>query len=259
MPRASPTGWPRQRLRQAGLVERVAGLVQHAHQRRDELVLAVAGGDADVGGRAAAERVRALVEPAGIEVEAEPGHQRSAELLLPRRRERPGWAAAGRAACRASTASSSGGSSAARRSNSAHDLGRRADRAGARRAGRRRATGRARRRSTDAVSRDKPDDLGQLRRQHREIGLGARLAPESSRRWWWRAPAPRPGPARGHGRGDSGAASRADWPCCQGSRSASSSAPASCSPVSACGQELVRDPLEDRELLAAIVSGLAAA
>ena len=109
---------------QARLVERVAGLVQHAHQGRDDLVLAVAGGDADVGGRAAAERVRALVEPAGLEVEAEPRHQRAAELLLPRGRERPGRATRrGVAAWRARTASSRGGSSAASALEQRHDLG----------------------------------------------------------------------------------------------------------------------------------------
>ena len=125
---------------QAGLVERVAGLVQHAHQGGDHLVLAVAGGDADVGGRAAAERVRALVEPAGLEVEAEPGHQRAAELLLRRGRERPGrperrrhggLARQDRIQQRRQARPRAGRTAAPRR--------RRADRAGARRAARRRA------------------------------------------------------------------------------------------------------------------------
>ena len=78
--------------RQAGLVERVAGLVQHAHQGRGDLVLAVARGEADVGRRAAAERVRALVEPAGVEVEAEAGHQLAGERFLALGRERAGRA-----------------------------------------------------------------------------------------------------------------------------------------------------------------------
>ena len=148
MPRASPTGWPAQALGRPGLVERVAGLVQHAHQRRDELVLAVAGGDADVGGRAAAERVRALVEPAGVEVEAEPRHQRACPSAF--------WRSAGNG-----PAGVSGGrrrrlagqdrldqraAARGRAGRTAARPRRRAGRAGARRAARRRAEGRGRRR-----------------------------------------------------------------------------------------------------------------
>ena len=105
--------------RQPGLVEGVTGLVQHAHQGRDELVLAVAGGDADVVGGAAAERVRALVEPAGVEVEAQPGHQRAgrAPSDAPPGTGRPEDDCR-RGRCLAMAASTSGGSSAARRSNS---------------------------------------------------------------------------------------------------------------------------------------------
>ena len=87
MPLASPTGWPVHGARQARLVEGVAGLVQDAHQRGGDVVLAVAGGDADVGRRAAAERMGALVEPAALEVEPGTGHELAGEHLLPVGRE----------------------------------------------------------------------------------------------------------------------------------------------------------------------------
>ena len=57
--------------RQAGLVERVAGLVQHAHQGAGEVGLVVARGDAHVVGGAAGEGMRRDVEPAVMEVEAQ--------------------------------------------------------------------------------------------------------------------------------------------------------------------------------------------
>ena len=57
--------------RQVLLVAGVAGLVDRAHQALHEVVFAVARGQAHVLGHAAAERMRALVEPAGLEVEAE--------------------------------------------------------------------------------------------------------------------------------------------------------------------------------------------
>jgi hypothetical protein len=57
------------------LVLGVPGLVQDAHQRLGEVVLVVAGGDADVAGDAAAEGVVADIETAVIEVEADPLHQ----------------------------------------------------------------------------------------------------------------------------------------------------------------------------------------
>ena len=51
--------------RQVLLVARVAGLVDRAHQALHEVVLAIARRQAHVLGHAAAERMRALVEPAG--------------------------------------------------------------------------------------------------------------------------------------------------------------------------------------------------
>ena len=59
--------------RQAGFVEAMAGLVQHAHQGAREIGLVVARGDAHVVGRAAGEGMRRDVEPAVREVEADDG------------------------------------------------------------------------------------------------------------------------------------------------------------------------------------------
>ena len=59
--------------RQAGFVEAMAGLVQHAHQGAREVGFVVARGDAHVVGRAAGEGMRRDVEPAVREVEAEHG------------------------------------------------------------------------------------------------------------------------------------------------------------------------------------------
>ena len=73
---------PQQVTRQALLVATVAGLVDDAHQRGQEVVLAVAGGHAHVLGHAAAEGVRALVQPAGGKVEAHQPHRLQAERLL---------------------------------------------------------------------------------------------------------------------------------------------------------------------------------
>ena len=56
---------------QAALVERMAGLVQHAHQRAAEIAFVVARGDAHIVGRAAAEGMQADIEPAMVEIEAE--------------------------------------------------------------------------------------------------------------------------------------------------------------------------------------------
>ena len=75
--RASATGWPSQFARQVLLVAAVAGLVHRAHQAAEEVVLAKARGQAHVLGHAAAERVRAHVEPAGLEVEAEQARSRA--------------------------------------------------------------------------------------------------------------------------------------------------------------------------------------
>ena len=70
------------RLGQARLVERMAGLVQHAHEARERIRLVVAGGDADVAGAAAAEGVEADIEAAAVEVEAQSRHQAPGEGLL---------------------------------------------------------------------------------------------------------------------------------------------------------------------------------
>src|SRR4030095_7162594 len=56
------------------LETRVTGLVYGAHQALREIVLAVAGGQAHIFRDAAAEGVHALVEPPGIEIEAEQLH-----------------------------------------------------------------------------------------------------------------------------------------------------------------------------------------
>ncbi len=73
---------------QPALVERVAGLVQHAHERAVEIRLLIARGEADIVGSAAAERVQADIEPAMGEIEAEPLHELEAELALGRDRKR---------------------------------------------------------------------------------------------------------------------------------------------------------------------------
>ena len=70
-------------LRQVLLVKRMAGLVQDAHQRRQEVGRPVAGGDAHVGRHAAAERVVRDRQAAVGEVEADGRHHREPELALP--------------------------------------------------------------------------------------------------------------------------------------------------------------------------------
>ena len=74
-------------LGQASVVERMAGLVQDRHQARGGIALVVAGGHADVVGHAAAERMRALVQPAVVEIEAERCHQALTQRLLAGGRE----------------------------------------------------------------------------------------------------------------------------------------------------------------------------
>ena len=76
------------RLGQAGLVERVAGLVQHAHQRAGEIRLVVARGDAHVVGGAAGEGMGRDVEAAVMKVEADPADQLLAQPALRLDRER---------------------------------------------------------------------------------------------------------------------------------------------------------------------------
>jgi hypothetical protein len=75
--------------RQAGLVERMPGLVQHAHQGACEVGFVVARGDAYIVGGAAGEGMGRDVEPAVAEVEAQgPGHL-DAQHALRLDRERP--------------------------------------------------------------------------------------------------------------------------------------------------------------------------
>ena len=85
---------------QAALVLRVAGLVQHAHQRLGDVVLGVEGGDADIGRRAAAERVQALVQPGMrvVEPDAAPTSAGTAPAAPRPGRGRAAGSAAGRRA-----------------------------------------------------------------------------------------------------------------------------------------------------------------
>ena len=76
--------------RQVLLVARVPGLVDRAHQALHEVVFAIARGDPRVFRHAAAERVRALVEAAAFEIEAEQCHHVEAQGALRRFRERSG-------------------------------------------------------------------------------------------------------------------------------------------------------------------------
>jgi hypothetical protein len=69
-------------LGQAGAVERMARLVQDRHQARGDVYLLVARRETDVVGHAAAERVRALVEPAALEIEPHLRHQPAAQRHL---------------------------------------------------------------------------------------------------------------------------------------------------------------------------------
>ena len=79
---------------QALLVEAVAGLVEDGEEAGEEVVLVLARRQADVaGGEAGGERVRGLVEPPGLEVEADRGRERA----------RPGRAAPAAGSCGART------------------------------------------------------------------------------------------------------------------------------------------------------------
>mmetsp|Transcript_15092 Transcript_15092/g.41424 ORF Transcript_15092/g.41424 Transcript_15092/m.41424 type:complete len:429 (-) Transcript_15092:1778-3064(-) len=75
-------GLAEQLARQTLLVAAVSGLVDRAHQRRQEAVLAVARRHAYVLGHAAAEGVGAFVQPPGLEVEAHQPHRVQAQGLL---------------------------------------------------------------------------------------------------------------------------------------------------------------------------------
>ena len=71
------------RAREALLVEAVARLVQDGEESREEVVLVLARRQAHVAGREARrERMRRLVEPAGLEVEADRGGQARADGAL---------------------------------------------------------------------------------------------------------------------------------------------------------------------------------
>src|SRR6266481_3888681 len=79
---AAPSG------RQAALVKRMPGLVQDAHERAAEVTVLIASGDAHIVRRAAAEGMKADIEPAVFEIEAELPHQPDAAGALPLDRER---------------------------------------------------------------------------------------------------------------------------------------------------------------------------
>jgi hypothetical protein len=76
--------------RQVLLVTRVPGFMNGAEQPLKQVVLAVAGRQAHVLRHAAAERMRALVQPAGREIEAERLHRGATEGALRGDGERPG-------------------------------------------------------------------------------------------------------------------------------------------------------------------------
>ena len=165
---------------QASLVERVAGLVQDPHQGGDQLVLAVAGGDADVA-RACRRRTGACSRRAGRRRSRNPAgpSARGRTPSASRSGNGPfGRSGAGKAAWRARTASRQRRQLGARGGRTAARRRRRADRAGTRRAGHRRVTGPSAAPVDSRLLAHEPDDLGQLGRQHGEIGLGAGLAPK---------------------------------------------------------------------------------
>ena len=75
--------------RQAAFVERVAGLVEHAHQRLGKIALVIARGDAHIVGHTAAEGVQGDVEATVVEVESHGFHEPASERLLGRQVEGP--------------------------------------------------------------------------------------------------------------------------------------------------------------------------
>ncbi|CCK02555.1 hypothetical protein BN129_1110 [Cronobacter sakazakii 701] len=75
--------------RQVLLITGMAGFVDHAKQRAEEFIFVIAGGDAHIFRHAAAERVRADIQPAAVEIKAEKAHRLKAQLALLRHRERP--------------------------------------------------------------------------------------------------------------------------------------------------------------------------
>ncbi len=77
--------------RQVLLVARMPGFVDHAKQRAEQLVFVIARGDTYIFRHAAAERVRAHVEAAAIEIETEQFHGIQAEFTLLFKGKRPLW------------------------------------------------------------------------------------------------------------------------------------------------------------------------
>ena len=69
-------------VRQAHLVERMTGFVEHAHQALRKIVLGVARCDTHIPGHTAAERVQTDIQPPGIEIESEGAHQPFPETAL---------------------------------------------------------------------------------------------------------------------------------------------------------------------------------
>ena len=76
--------------RQAALIERMAGLVDHPHDGGGEIILGIAGGDAHIVGHAAAEGMQAGVEAAMLELETHGAHNPLAEIALLLHREGAG-------------------------------------------------------------------------------------------------------------------------------------------------------------------------
>ena len=68
--------------RETPLIKSVAGLVQHTHQRARKIILVVARRNPHVFGGTATKRVSADVEPAVLEIEADPFHQQHCETAL---------------------------------------------------------------------------------------------------------------------------------------------------------------------------------
>jgi hypothetical protein len=75
--------------RQVLLVAAVAGFVHGAHQAAQEIVFTEARGQTHVLGHATAERVRADIQPAGLEVKAQQAHHLLAQRALRWQREGP--------------------------------------------------------------------------------------------------------------------------------------------------------------------------
>jgi hypothetical protein len=68
--------------RAALLIERVSGLMKHAHERAHEVCLAVAGCDPNVAGRSTTEWMQAYIEPPLVEIKSNGLHQLLADASL---------------------------------------------------------------------------------------------------------------------------------------------------------------------------------